>query len=66
MNLIKPYQACDQRYKTKNFYRRCGESGIKLPKVSLGLWHNFGKNDDLQNQKSLYKQHSITESPILI
>lgn len=53
MNLIKPYQACDQRYKTKNFYRRCGESGIKLPKVSLGLWHNFGKNDALQNQKKL-------------
>lgn len=30
-------------------YRRCGNSGIKLPLISLGLWHNFGKIDDLEN-----------------
>ena len=30
-------------------YRRCGESGLKLPSVSLGLWHNFGDNADYKN-----------------
>ena len=34
-------------------YRRCGKSGLKLPTVSLGLWHNFGKYDSLDNMKSL-------------
>lgn len=30
-------------------YRKCGESGLKLPAVSLGLWHNFGSNADYDN-----------------
>ena len=30
-------------------YRKCGESGLKLPAVSLGLWHNFGQNADYDN-----------------
>lgn len=30
-------------------YRKCGESGLKLPAVSLGLWHNFGDNADYEN-----------------
>src|SRR5690349_20564601 len=30
-------------------YRRCGNSGIKLPLISMGLWHNFGKKDDIEN-----------------
>ena len=30
-------------------YRKCGESGLRLPAVSLGLWHNFGDNADFQN-----------------
>lgn len=30
-------------------YRKCGESGLKLPAVSLGLWHNFGDNADFDN-----------------
>ena len=34
-------------------YRRCGNSGIKLPLVSLGLWHNFGKIDDLENCRNI-------------
>ncbi|MBC7868526.1 MAG: aldo/keto reductase, partial [Gloeobacteraceae cyanobacterium ES-bin-316] len=34
-------------------YRRCGESGIQLPAISLGLWHNFGFVDDLQNSKEI-------------
>lgn len=35
------YQAADTRYDTMP-YRRCGKSGLKLPAISLGLWHNFG------------------------
>ncbi len=34
-------------------YRRCGNSGIKLPAVSLGLWHNFGHIDDLKNGRNI-------------
>ena len=39
------YTANEKRY-DKMPYRRCGESGLKLPAVSLGLWHNFGDNND--------------------
>ena len=34
-------------------YRRCGRSGLKLPAVSLGLWHNFGINDDYEKCRSI-------------
>ncbi len=34
-------------------YRRCGNSGLKLPAISLGLWHNFGKIDDLENCRQI-------------
>jgi L-glyceraldehyde 3-phosphate reductase len=34
-------------------YRRCGKSGLKLPAISLGLWHNFGETDDYQKCKSI-------------
>ncbi|HXR82894.1 MAG TPA: L-glyceraldehyde 3-phosphate reductase [Hanamia sp.] len=34
-------------------YRRCGNSGIKLPLISLGLWQNFGKIDDLENCRDI-------------
>lgn len=36
-------------------YNRCGRSGLKLPAVSLGLWHNFGEATPLENQKQLLK-----------
>lgn len=36
-------------------YRRCGRSGILLPAVSLGLWHNFGKVDDLKNGRKILR-----------
>ena len=42
------YTANEKRY-DKMPYRRCGESGLKLPAVSLGLWHNFGDNADYNN-----------------
>jgi L-glyceraldehyde 3-phosphate reductase len=34
-------------------YRRCGNSGVKLPLISLGLWHNFGKIDDYENCRNI-------------
>lgn len=34
-------------------YRRCGNSGLKLPLISLGLWHNFGKIDDYENCRNI-------------
>lgn len=39
------YTAAEDRYK-KMQYRRCGKSGLELPAISLGLWHNFGDVDD--------------------
>lgn len=44
-------------------YRRCGRSGLKLPAISLGLWHNFGHVDQLENCSSILKlafDHGIT------
>jgi L-glyceraldehyde 3-phosphate reductase len=40
------------RYKSMD-YRRCGRSGLKLPALSLGLWHNFGAHDDLANARDM-------------
>lgn len=48
------YTANADRYQKMN-YRRTGNSGLLLPEISLGLWHNFGKNDDFQNQRALLK-----------
>ncbi len=42
------YTANPERYENAE-YRKCGESGLKLPAVSLGLWHNFGDNADYEN-----------------
>ena len=46
------YKAADSRYDIME-YRRCGESGLKLPLLSLGLWHNFGDNDDQDNAREI-------------
>jgi L-glyceraldehyde 3-phosphate reductase len=40
------------RYETMD-YRRCGRSGLKLPALSLGLWHNFGANDNHANGRDM-------------
>lgn len=37
-------------------YARCGRSGLKLPRISLGLWHNFGGVDTLENQRALLRR----------
>lgn len=42
------YTATEKRYESIE-YRKCGESGLKLPAVSLGLWHNFGDNANFEN-----------------
>ena len=41
------------RYDQKSFQVRCGKSGLHLPKVSLGLWHNFGSVDDYANARAI-------------
>ena len=48
--MIKPiYSPSVDRYENGMKYRRCGKSGILLPEISLGLWHNFGDNADYNN-----------------
>ena len=49
---IMSYTANETRY-TQMTYRSSGKSGLKLPLLSLGLWHNFGTNDDYQNMKNM-------------
>lgn len=46
------YKASDKRYNNMK-YNRCGNSGLKLPMVSLGLWHNFGDTAQYENMKEL-------------
>ena len=46
------YQASKERYHDMQ-YNRCGNSGLKLPGVSLGLWHNFGDNASMENMKDM-------------
>ena len=46
------YQASNERYQTMQ-YNKCGNSGLKLPGVSLGLWHNYGLNASTENMKDM-------------
>ena len=46
------YQADENRYQEME-YRRCGKSGLLLPRVSLGLWQNFGAEKPLKEQEEL-------------
>lgn len=46
------YTAKESRYE-KMSYNRCGASGLLLPAVSLGLWHNFGSNANSDNMSEL-------------
>ncbi|MBQ1311187.1 MAG: aldo/keto reductase [Blautia sp.] len=46
------YQAAADRYDTME-YRRCGRSGLRLPVVSFGLWHNFGDTGNYENMKEM-------------
>ncbi len=47
------YSPATTRYDSPDFYRRCGRSGVRLPLISLGLWHNFGANDSYANARAI-------------
>jgi L-glyceraldehyde 3-phosphate reductase len=49
------YRAADDRYDS-HAYRRCGRSGLKLPAVSLGLWHNFGDDKPIEAQRAILRR----------
>ncbi|MDT4909583.1 MAG: L-glyceraldehyde 3-phosphate reductase [Pseudonocardiales bacterium] len=49
------YLAADGRYDAMT-YRRCGRSGIQLPAISLGLWHNFGGETPLETQRAIARR----------
>ncbi|UVS78144.1 L-glyceraldehyde 3-phosphate reductase [Actinokineospora sp. UTMC 2448] len=49
------YTAADTRY-AEMPYRRCGRSGLRLPAVSLGLWHNFGDDRGLDGQRAILRR----------
>ena len=49
------YKAEDTRYESMK-YRRTGKSGLLLPEISLGLWHNFGSVDSMRNQKAILRR----------
>ena len=49
------YVAAENRYDDM-IYRRCGRSGILLPAISIGLWHNFGHVDDLENGRKMLRR----------
>lgn len=62
MSTPSTYHPSEKRYETIP-YRRCGKTGLKLPVISLGLWHNFGGIDNYENCKSMLTyafDHGIT------
>lgn len=64
MNLKERYMAAPQRYDdADNMYRRCGQWGVLLPKISLGFWHNFGGVDPYERSRAISHyafDHGIT------
>ncbi|PBC61572.1 L-glyceraldehyde 3-phosphate reductase [Streptomyces sp. Tue6028] len=55
MNDMSAYRAATERYDSME-YRRTGHSGLKLPAVSLGLWHNFGDDRSLDSQRAILRR----------
>lgn len=51
-DILIDYEPRAERY-TAMEYRHCGETGLRLPRVSLGLWHNFGSGDDFDNARAM-------------
>ena len=49
------YEPAPHRYR-EMIYRRCGRSGLKLPAISLGLWHNFGHERPLDTQRAILQR----------
>lgn len=61
--MAETYIASPDRYANDSFYCRCGRSGLILPKISLGLWHNFGDVDNQQEALRMLQfafDHGIT------
>ena len=57
------YLASEHRYDDEHLYQRCGRSGVMLPKVSLGFWHNFGGVDTYERSRAITHyafDHGIT------
>ncbi len=52
---MKKYSPSDKRYNGMN-YHRCGRSGLQLPAISLGLWHNFGGIDSFETGRSIVRK----------
>ena len=52
---MTPYQADNTRYENGMQYERCGRSGVLLPKVSLGMWHNFGSVDPYERSREIVR-----------
>jgi L-glyceraldehyde 3-phosphate reductase len=50
-----PYAAAPERY-DRMAYRRCGRSGLQLPAISLGLWHNFGADRPLESSRAILRR----------
>lgn len=48
-----PYHASDDRYESGMKYERCGKSGLLLPRISLGMWHNFGDTTPLARSRDI-------------
>jgi L-glyceraldehyde 3-phosphate reductase len=55
MNTLDPFVAVNDRY-SQMTYRRSGRSGLQLPVVSLGLWHNFGDDKPLETQRAILRR----------
>ena len=55
MQVYETYTADPGRYANREFYHRCGCSGLKLPHLSLGLWHNFGSITPFGTQQQILR-----------
>lgn len=68
MDLKGIYTADANRYgDAEALYKRCGKSGVLLPKVSLGFWHNFGGVDPYERSRAITHyafDHGITTSTL--
>ena len=51
-----PHSPAPTRYDAPGFYRRCGRSGLRLPVISLGLWHNFGAADSPDTARAMIRR----------
>jgi L-glyceraldehyde 3-phosphate reductase len=55
LRVMKSYEAAEDRYESMQ-YRRCGASGLQLPAISLGLWHNFGNDKSIDTQRDILRR----------